>query len=106
MTEAEQSLVSEILLRDFGETISNIGKTLIRKGACTSSQLCQELKLKRNLILKCCLVLCQHNCLGYFEHSKTGQTFYELQMERIIVRLRYPQFLLLTEQLGGILVKF
>jgi len=97
--DMENQLAEFLIETHFGQFVKKVSTLLITHGPQTYQEIQQKCKLDENVVRESLLVGIQHNFIYASQLSKT--TRYNIILESIIIRVRYPQFILLVREAHG-----
>src|SRR5687768_1403112 len=101
------ALVLDIIREHFGTTVEKVSSALLFRGKMMISQIVQETLLELSVVQKSLLILIQHNCAIPSEDHKDREkekirvtfTFYQISPEDVLIRLRFPRFILIVKDI-------
>jgi DNA-directed RNA polymerase III subunit RPC3 len=98
MSQIEINICREIIAEHFGPVVEKIITKLIPKGRQTLSQLIKETQEDSKTTRDCLVILIQHNLVTFATTIERGRSFifYEANIQSILLRLRFPQYIYLT----------
>ncbi|KAK2173618.1 hypothetical protein NP493_863g01050 [Ridgeia piscesae] len=100
MSTNEINLCSFILKEYHGPVAEKVGVYLLKNGSMPLRMIAQDLSLKLSQTKKTLYTLMQHNMVD-FELHKRGFVEYRLDIENVLVRLRFPRFIYSAKMLYG-----
>ncbi|KZT57494.1 hypothetical protein CALCODRAFT_496129 [Calocera cornea HHB12733] len=98
-------LCVQIVRTFFGEACSEIGRVLLSRGRLPLPLIVRLTGFKPRTVRACLIVLIQHNVVWFAEGNAEdgdgprGETFYEVNVEEVCMRLRFGRF---VEIAGGV----
>jgi len=100
-------LCVQVLRTFFGEPCSEIGRVLLSRGRLPLPTIVRLTGLKARTVRACLLVLIQHNVVWFAENEAEegdvarGDTFYEVNVEEVCMRLRFGRFVEIAGEVFG-----
>jgi DNA-directed RNA polymerase III subunit RPC3 len=104
MSSSKVALAEHILYEHFGAAVGVLGGILLARGRLsyeTILRLLPRSTFKQATAQAALLVLVQHNCLYYVQDEEEGTEYFEMNLEAILQRRRYGQFMALTREHWG-----
>ncbi|XP_031566026.1 DNA-directed RNA polymerase III subunit RPC3-like [Actinia tenebrosa] len=98
MTTVQRRLASYILREHFGDIVETVGSYLVQKGARSLREIIFDTKLKKEQVQKALCSLVQHKLVVH-EEKKKNVLLYSLEIEKILLYLRFPRFVMAAKSL-------
>ncbi|KAL7641438.1 UNVERIFIED_CONTAM: hypothetical protein RMT77_008578 [Armadillidium vulgare] len=100
MSVIEIKLCTKLLNEYFGSIVAEVGKILMKKGCNSLKYLCAESHLPRRKVQEALCVLIKHNLVTW-DKSQIDNLEYTLLINRVLLFLRFPKYILLIRNLYG-----
>ncbi|KAI8380754.1 hypothetical protein BD560DRAFT_387024 [Blakeslea trispora] len=97
---SEAYLCREILKEEFGDETAAVATQLLLKGRLTCQALARHTHSTLKLVREALLILIQHNIVRFTETIQEP-TFYEIDANRVLIRLRMSRIMRVTEEHYG-----
>lgn len=106
MSGEEVRVAARLLREGFGELVEQVGSFLMKNGSSTLASIIKGTKLKATQVKKVLCVLIQHQLVEFEppqqqQQPASGGGHYLVQVNRILLRVRFPRFIHAAKSLFG-----
>lgn len=101
MSSSKVALAEHVIYEHFGAAVGVVAGILLARGRLSYETLLRLLPrstFTQATAQAALLVLIQHNCLYYFHDEEEGTEYFEMDLEEVLQRRRFGQFMALTRE--------